>query len=101
MKVLSLGSPILFLCSYRVNSQIGQLSSAGVAAVFTTQKQLELEAKHLQGSLVKYTKLYASTLSLVCSWHFLTLGLQVKPVDINGREFQSGLEGDWGRGELG
>jgi hypothetical protein len=29
----------------------------GVAAVFTTQKQLELEAKHLQTSLNKYTKL--------------------------------------------
>ena len=31
--------------------------AAEVAAVFTTQKQLEAEAKHLQSSLQKYTKL--------------------------------------------
>eukprot|EP00035_Acanthoeca_spectabilis_P040412 m.69682 g.69682 ORF g.69682 m.69682 type:complete len:130 (-) comp9978_c0_seq2:4490-4879(-) len=53
------------VASQKVAKVLVESLNEGVAAVFTTQKQLELEAKHLQGSLVKYTKLSNQWISMV------------------------------------
>mmetsp|Transcript_40903 Transcript_40903/g.56978 ORF Transcript_40903/g.56978 Transcript_40903/m.56978 type:complete len:130 (+) Transcript_40903:55-444(+) len=49
----------------KVSKVLVESLNEGVASVFTTQKQLEMEAKHLQSSLVKYTKLSNQWISMV------------------------------------
>jgi len=53
------------LAAQKVSKVLVESLNEGVADVFTTQKQLELEAKHLQTSLVKYTKLSNQWISMV------------------------------------
>eukprot|EP00037_Helgoeca_nana_P002007 m.31176 g.31176 ORF g.31176 m.31176 type:complete len:131 (-) comp12294_c0_seq1:373-765(-) len=53
------------VAAQKVSKVLVESLNEGVAAVFTTQKQLELEAKHLQSSLVKYTKLSNQWISMV------------------------------------